>query len=326
MAYSILEVPTTSSLSSDLLVPSVPLADKNWFRTGGVARYFAEPTSAEEFQLVLTAAESLPISVIGEGANMLVSDEGFDGLIIRPQLKGIKRFTWDNTHDLIEAEAGVRFGDLITWCLENNLIGLEEFSGIPGTVGGSVYINIHYYEYLLSQFLVAAQVIERSTGIIKRVDSVWFNFGYNYSALHDSSHYLINASFKLKKVDATQAMHAKGRSEEMIRHRTKRYPSNYTCGSFFRNFTAQEVAHTKNQLIYVAYYLDKLGVKGELSVGDARVSHQHANMIVHTGKATTQDIITLARTMQELVYTEFGIIPQPECRFVGFKDYPLREV
>ncbi len=321
MAY-VLELPS-DHISTDLITPSVPLADKNWFRTGGAAQYFAEPRSAEEFQYILDAAQSLPVYVLGEGANMLISDEGFEGLILRPQLKAIRQLTWNDTHDLIEAEAGVRFGDLITWCLENNLIGLEEFSGIPGTVGGSVYINIHYYEYLLSEFLLSAQVIEKNTGKLKLVDNAWFKFGYNSSALHDGTHFLVNARFKLRKVDSATAMHAKGRSEEMIRHRTKRYPSAYTCGSFFRNFTAQEVAHTKNQLIYVAYYLDKLGVKGELSVGDARVSHQHANMIIHTGKATTNDIIALARTMQELVYSQFGIIPQPECRFVGFKEYPL---
>jgi UDP-N-acetylmuramate dehydrogenase len=322
MAYSLLEVPF-SYPSTDLLVPSVPLADKNWFHTGGTAQYFAEPRSAEEFQLILDAAGPMPLYVMGEGANMLISDEGFEGLILRPQLKAITRIACDSTHDLVEAQAGVRFGDLITWCLAHNLSGLEEFSGIPGTVGGSVYINIHYYEYLLSQFLVSAQVIEKKTGVLKHVDASWFKFGYNYSTLHEGTHYLVSACFKLRKIDAATTMYAQGRREEMIRHRMKRYPSTYTCGSFFRNFTPKEVVDTKNQLIYVAYYLDQLGLKGELSVGDARVSHQHANMIVHTGKATTQDIITLARTMQELVYNRFGIIPQPECRLVGFKEHPL---
>ena len=77
------------------------------------------------------------------------------------------------------------------------------------------------------------------------------------------------------------------------------------------------------KIIYVAYYLDKIGVKGHLRVGDAIVSHQHANMIVNQGNATSTDIITLARTMQELVQKEFGIIPQPECRLIGFKKNPL---
>ena len=76
-------------------------------------------------------------------------------------------------------------------------------------------------------------------------------------------------------------------------------------------------------MIFVAYYLDKIGVKGELSVGQATVSHQHANMLVNKGNATSSHIITLARTMQELVLEQFNIIPQPECQLIGFNEYPL---
>ena len=77
------------------------------------------------------------------------------------------------------------------------------------------------------------------------------------------------------------------------------------------------------KLIYVAYYLDKIGIKGALNVGGARVSHQHANMLVHDGTAKSADIIALARIMQEKVRDAYGIIPQPECRLIGFKEYPL---
>lgn len=76
-------------------------------------------------------------------------------------------------------------------------------------------------------------------------------------------------------------------------------------------------------MIYVAYYLDKIGVKGQLKVGDAIVSYQHANMLVNQGNATSADIVNLARTMQELVVKQFGITPQAECELVGFKEYPL---
>jgi len=176
---------------------------------------------------------------------------------------------------------------------------------------------------LLSRFLIHAQVIEKATGKLLTVGNDWFSFGYNTSKLHDKEHYLASATFKLKKVSTELAQHAKGRSEEMIRHRAQRYPTSHTCGSFFRNFSEDEVRNTNKKLIYVAYYLDKLGVKGELSVGDAIVSYQHANMIVNKGNAKTQDIIDLAKSMQRMVYTEFGIIPQPECRLIGFKEYPL---
>ena len=325
MSTIVLERVNPSSLGSSLLTPNVPLADKTWFKTGGAARYYAEPKTAQEFQEVLSAAlsQDLPIGIIGDGANMLISDDGFDGLIIRPRLSSIKRHDYDEQYVNVEAQAGVLFSDLIVWCLENNILGLEEFSGIPGTVGGSVFINIHYFEFLLSQYLVSAQVIEKKTGLLKVVDNEWFKFGYNTSRLHDGTHYLVGATFKLKKCSAEEAAHALGRSQEIIRHRAQRYPNSNTCGSFFRNFTPKEVEHTSKKLIYVAYYLDKLGIKGELSVGGAIVSYKHANMIVNSGTATSLDIVNLARTMQEMVKNQFGIIPQPECRFVGFKEYPL---
>lgn len=325
MSNRLVQTGSSHILKLPSLKTAEPLADKNWFRTGGPALLFAEPTDEQTFQDVVSYARSveLPTYLIGEGANLLVSDEGFNGLLIRPQLTKIKRIPYDETYDLVQADAGVTFSNLITWCLDSNLIGLEEFSGIPGTVGGSVFINIHYFEHLLSTFLVNAQIITKNDALLHTVDNAWFKFGYNYSTLHEQTAYLVHATFKVKKVDTPTAFHAQGRSEEIIRHRLKRYPHAFTCGSFFRNFYAPEVAHLDKKLIYIAYYLDKIGVKGELSVGGAHVSYQHANMIVNDGTATTADIIALARLMQAMVQEQFGLLPQPECRLLGFTDYPL---
>lgn len=321
-----IEQPLTSSCHSvGSIRQGVSLRDKNWFKTGGLARWYSAPATPQEFQQALDFANSnkLEVFILGEGANILMSDDGFDGLVIKPNLTAIAVHDIDNNHAFVEAQAGVSFPDLIAYCLTHQLVGLEEFSGIPGNVGGSVFINIHYFEFLLSHFLTHAQVINRHTGIISTVENTWFNFGYNFSTLHAQEHYLISATFKLKKVSVLDVAYARGRSAEIIRHRSKRYPQSGTCGSFFRNFNDAEVAATPNKLTFVAYYLDKLGVKGQLCVGDAIVSHQHANMIVNRGNATSHDIIALARTMQELVYNNFGITPQPECQLIGFKHYPL---
>lgn len=304
---------------------NISLSDKNWFRTGGNAKFFCEPSTALEFQQALHFANlhNLETFILGEGANILISDDGFDGLVIRPKLKDITIVTQDTQEATIQAGAGVRFHDLITFCLDNNLTNLEEFSGIPGNVGGCVYINIHYYEFLLAQFLTKAQVIHHKTGEIFTVNPEWFNFGYDQSKLLDKEYYLINATFKLKVVTPLEAAYAKGRHIEIIRHRERRYPTKGTCGSFFRNFHQEEVANTAKKLIYVAYYLDKIGVKGELTVGDATVSHQHANMLINKGNATSTDLINLASQMQNMVYEKFGIKPHAECQLVGFKNNPL---
>ncbi len=321
-----LELIEPSLLPSNIQI-NVPLHDKNWFSTGGTAAFFSEPTHIHEFQSALSFGQqyNLPIFLLGQGANILISDQGFNGLVIRPHLKNVEFFDGDKDYLLVKAGAGITIADLINTCLDNNLSGLEEFSGIPGTVGGSVFINLHYFQFLLSHFLVSAEVIEKETGIIKHVDNGWFNFGYNDSTLQSDQYYLVSATFKVKKITQLEAAFARGRSVEIIRHRASRYPTSGTCGSFFRNFYEHEVSLMSNgkKLIYVAYYLDKIGVKGVLTYGDAIVSYQHANMIVNKGNATSADIISLARTMQQRVYEQFGILPQPECRLIGFKEYPL---
>lgn len=305
----------------------VSLADKNWFATGGPARFFAAPKTATSFQEAVQFAKlyNLDLFLLGKGANILIADEGFDGLIIQPQLTDINIVKENDTHTWVQAGAGVSLDVLINWCLHNHIIGLEEFSGIPGTVGGAVYINLHYFEFLLQHFLSTAEVIDAQTGCIETVHNEWFSFGYDYSKLHERNHYLATATFKLTKVSSEQAAFAKGRSVEIIRHRARRYPQKNTCGSFFRNFHEDEVNLIINgkKMIYVAYYLDKLGVKGALHSGGAQVSSQHANMIVNNGTATSNDIITLARIMQEMVLKEFGIVPQAECQLLGFNNKKL---
>lgn len=301
---------------------NVPLNDKNWFKTGGNSKYFCQPTTETEFQEALTFAQtnSLDVFVLGKGANILISDDGFDGLTINPKIKELHI-----EDEMVTAGAGVEIQELIDFCLENNFIGLEEFSCIPGTVGGSVFINIHYFDYFLSHFLIKAKIINKISGETSIVDKNWFNFGYDQSKLHERQHYLFNATFLLKKVDKLKTEYAKGRRDEIIRHRIRRYPTSNTCGSFFRNFHENEITLEINgkKLPYIAYYLDKIGIKGDLRVGNAIVSSKHANMIETLPGCTSSDVINLAKKMQELVFEKFGIVPQPECVLVGFKENPF---
>lgn len=311
-----------------IIEKNISLRDKNWFQTGGNARFFAEPSNAQEFCDALTYARDnqLELFTLGQGANILIADEGFDGLVIRPRLRSIEIQTGDNAIVYVTAGAGLTMDSLIEWCLERGIFGLEEFSGIPGTVGGSTYMNLHYYQFALDQFLDRAEIINADDGTQKIVDKSWFNFGYDHSALQQKKYYLLNATFKLtQNHDPIAIAHARGRRTEIVRHRVNRYPSKNTCGSFFRNFHEDEVFLTINnkKIIYVAYYLDRIGVKGTFSVGEAYVSHQHANMLVTKEGATSKDIIILARGLQQKVFDQFGIMPQPECQLIGFPEWPL---
>lgn len=305
---------------------NISLHDKNWFGTGGPARYYCAPQTAQEFVQALAFAQQQQLSLflLGLGANMLISDAGFAGLVIHPQLKNITHRI-EHGQALVTAGAGVTIQELVTYCLDHNVIGFEDFSGIPGTVGGSVFINIHYFKHAFSDFILEAQVIDHTTGTVTTVDKSWFNFGYDHSRLHDHTHYVVQTTFRLNVGSELEAAYARGRSDEIIRHRLAKYPRKGTCGCFFRNFHDNEVTLTSNgkKMTYASYYFDKLGIKGELCHGGACVSYQHANFIVNNGTATSQDIITVARTMQQLVKDRYGIMPQPECQLIGFKDYPL---
>jgi UDP-N-acetylmuramate dehydrogenase len=305
----------------------IPLSDKNWFKTGGPARFFCQPINQTELQYACQWANkhNQPLFILGEGANILISDQGFDGLVIQPHLITIELIDQNKDTVYVTIGAGLSMDQAIEWCLAHNIIGLEEFSGIPGTIGGSIYINLHYYQFLLEHFLHNAQILDIQTSKISTVSKEWFNFGYNQSKLQEKTHILLNATFTLKKVSDLAIAYARGRRTEIIRHRSARYPNKNTCGSFFRNFHEDEVTLISNgkKMIYVAYYLDKIGAKGTLQVGDAIVSYQHANMLVNKGNATSKDIIDLAFMMQQKVYEIFGIVPKPECQVIGFRDNPL---
>lgn len=302
----------------------VPLAPKTWFNIGGPARYFCTPTTLQEFKKACAFAheKKLPLFVLGEGANVLVNDAGFNGLVIHPQSSAPTI-----TENKVCVAAGTSMNTLIEYTLDHGLTGLEVFSGIPGTVGGSVYINLHYFEHFLSDFFESGTVINTTTGEIATHGKEWFAFGYNQSALMDQNYILIEATLSLNRSSLEEVAYARGRRFEIIRHRMSRYPKEFTCGSFFRNFTPDEVTIERDgrKMIYIAFYLDQIGVKGTEHVGNAWVSGLHANMLVNRGNATAQDIVTLARKLQEKVYKHFGILPQPECIFVGFTQYPLLE-
>jgi len=310
-----------------MILTDIPLHDKNWFKTGGCARFYCEPVTGQQFSDALQYAQkhALAVFILGQGANILINDDGFDGMVIKPCINTIDIISANDSHVLVKAGSGTTMPALIDFCLDNHILGLEEFSGIPGTVGGSVYINLHYFDFLLAQFLLSAEIIHKKTGVIRTVDASWFNFGYDDSELQKKDYFLVSATFTLKRATATETAFARGRKAEIIRHRAHRYPQASTCGSFFRNFLPHEVSLEINQkkIIFVAYYLDKIGIKGTLRHGNALVSHQHANMIINTGNATSADILAVASEMQRLVQKQYGILPQPECQLVGFAEYPL---
>jgi len=308
---------------------NISLKKYNWFELGGLANYFANPKNHEDLQSVITFSheKNLPIKILGLGANVLISDSGYSGIIMRLYNSNISHYYINDETGILKADAGCTIEELIDYCLNTAfLFGLEEFSGIPSTVGGALFINLHYYSFLISQFIYNADIYDIATKKIITVTADWFEFGYDTSKVKSNNNYIIlSASFLLNRNTPLYAEYAKGRNVEIIRHRHNRYPYQKTCGCFFQNISLEEapINNTGKKILAAAYYLDKIGVKGELKINDSSVSFRHANMIIHNGEGTAEDVIRIARIMQKKVYDQYGILLTPECELIGFNSYPL---
>lgn len=307
----------------------IDLAQYNWFGVGGRARYFAVPRDEKEFQAVISFSRTmgLLIKVIGLGANILISDHGFDGVIVKLPDDTLEYEYKDEKEGFLTIGAGVSLEKAIFYSLNEALLfGLEEFSGIPSSIGGAVFINLHYYEFLIERFVYSALVYHSETNTISTVDREWFEFGYDLSKIKKESRYIVlQVTFLLKRGDALQGAFAKGRSIEIIRHRQNRYPYQRTCGCFFKNFSKEDIPFEieGKKIGAASYYLDRAGARNNLRINHCFVSSQHANMITHDGQGNATDIIALARLMQKMVYEKFQLLLEPECELIGFSSYPL---
>lgn len=314
-----------------LVGEQVDLKQYNWFGLGGLARYFSEPKTLGELTEVISWSknQSLVIRLLGQGANVLISDSGFNGLIIKLALFEMAHEDYDDEFVLLSASAGCSLESVISYMFDRaKCVGLEEFSGIPSSIGGALFINLHYFEFLISMFVLRATVYDIKNAEMKTVDREWFKFGYDDSIMkRDRNFILINATFKLKKADPVAVAFAQGRNVEIIRHRRSRYPSEKTCGCFFKNFSSEDQNVLLNgegkKILAAGYYIDQLGLKGTLSRGHSFISPKHANMITHDGEGTATEIIEIARTVQKEVFKAFRLYLEPECELIGFDNYPL---
>jgi len=297
------------------ILENVSLKPYTNFKIGGSARFFCEPKNTEEIidSFKFAKEKNLPAFILGNGANILVSDDGFPGLVIRQ--KNEKIFVDGNT---INAGSGTTIERLISTALEHNLVGLEDFSEIPSTVGGALYINLHYFGVFIGPLVKSALVLSKDTLKTEEVDQSWFRFGYDDSKLKsDKDYMLLEATFQLEKVDDYKKYEAIGKSKEIIRTRQHKYPSEPSVGSIFQNLNREKQHQHNLPTRSVAYLIDVCGLKGT-RVGDALLSPKHANMIVNVGEAKAADVLKLAEIIKQTVKERFEIDLKFEMELVGF--------
>ena len=279
----------------------VPMSRYTTLRVGGPADCMAEPSDAEELQTALELARrcDVPVTVVGNGSNLLVRDGGIRGLVIRFG----RAFSASSTEgETITTQGGILLSDLAQQALKAGLTGLEFASGIPGTLGGAVVMNAGAYGGEIAQVIESAEVL--SDGQILTLDREALGLSYRHSRMQDTGELVLSARFWLQKDDPAAI---KARMEDLRVRRQDKQPLNLpSAGSFFKRPVGA----------YAAQLIDEAGLKG-CRVGGAMVSEKHAGFLVNAGGATAADFLALMRQVQETVYKNSEFRLEPEVRIIG---------
>ena len=287
------------------------LAPYTTFRIGGPADLLYDATSAEDLaNAVLVAREvGVPYFVLGLGANILVGDKGFRGLVIRNVARRIE-FGGDGR---VWCESGVIVRDLIAESVRRGWSGLEHYVGIPSTVGGAVWQNLHFLSpaperertMFISEVFESAELLTEE-GERLTVDREYMAFGYDTSVLHRRRDVALAVAFRLEPGDPA-AMHRV--MQENLSWRGARHPwldIHPSAGSIFK----------KIEGVGAGRLIDQCGLKG-FRIGDAQISHIHANIMINLGQATARDVRALIAHAQQAVSDKFGQRLEPEIGFIG---------
>ncbi len=297
---------------------NIPLSHFTTYRIGGPADLFVSPKNRAELIEALSYVRdhAIPYFILGTGANILVSDAGFRGLVIRNLYNHLSVSMLQPTETArvhwLRAGSGATIDRAIHVTRQHELSGLEHFAGIPSTVGGALWQNLHFLNpdrtetVYIGNLLHHAYVMNMKTGEMNYYRQEDFAFGYDTSVLHQKSAVVIDAVFQLQPLPFEVLMR---RMRENITWREERHPPLATvpsCGSVFK----------KIQGIGAGRLIDECGLKG-FRIGDAMVSPQHANFIINLGNATAADVIRVIRHVQHVVREEKGYALEPEISFVG---------
>jgi len=300
------------TLGSGRVERDVPLAPLTTFRIGGPADLFVRASTADELAGAVTVARALgiPWFLLGRGANILIGDKGFRGLVIHSEIDGI-----DVLEDSrVRAGAGVQiFPDLIDATVARGLGGLHHFVGIPSTVGGALWQNLHFLSpaparertVFVDEVLESAEILTEE-GERTVVDVDYFDFGYDQSILHHRADIVLNATFHLQPTPTDELRRV---MRENLEWRDERHPDLwlYPCaGSIFQ----------KIEGIGAGRLIDQCGLKGHTH-GGAGIFHKHANIVVNLGGATAADVRHLIDLAQTTVARETGYELVPEISFIG---------
>ena len=312
------------SLGRERLKFDEPLSKHTYFKLGGPADLLYEAKTIDELISSVQSAilYKVPYLIIGGGSNILVSDSGFRGLVIKNktlsiQLKGfaggVEKGKLDLKEAIVQADSGVPANLLIRYTLDQGLAGLENMLGLPGTVGGAVYNNSHHLNKLWGDHIIEVQALDLE-GKIKKYTQKECQFDYDYSIFHKTKEVILSASFQLKREDKDILWAI---ANEAVKRRASTQPLGIpSSGCMFKNIPLADQMRLGLSTQSIGYLIDKVGLKG-LQIGGASVSQIHANFIVNDGTATSQDVFDLVILIKSKIKEKFGVDLVEEVIIIG---------
>lgn len=276
-----------------------PMKNHTSFGLGGNTEYYCLPQSPKTLVLICDLAKTykIPCRIIGNGSNLLVSDKGFNGLIVGTSK--LKHVLFENNY--VRTACGTTLNELINECKTMNLSGIERLYGIPATVGGAICMNASAYGTAISDCIKKVYTVKN--GMLKTYGKDECEFGYRKSIFQRKKEIIISAVFQLK----TESGEVISKTvSEVLAKRRNLQPSGRSCGSVFLNGTDYKAAEL----------IEKAGLKGAKK-GGAAVSEKHSNFIVVDKNASSQDVYSLIKTVKEKVKKTFDITLAEEVEYLG---------
>ncbi len=282
------------------IIENEPLKNHTTFRIGGNARYFISPACAEEIIFILDEAEKYGIKtfVIGNGSNLLINDSGFDGAVIYIGEKMSKiELCTDGT---VKAQSGALLVRVCRFALENSLSKMERLYGIPGSVGGCLFMNAGAYGSEMKDVVISAEYID-SDKKIRSVSAEDMALSYRHSMFSDENFIITSVTFRLEKADRDLI---KSEMDLYMNKRKEKQPLEYpSAGSVFK----------RPEGYFAAALIEECSLKGR-RVGDAAVSEKHSGFIINLGYATQKDVLSLIEICRDTVFEKTGVKLETEIK------------
>lgn len=292
-------------ISKEKIKQNEPMKEHTSLKIGGPADFFIKVNCIEELKNILQFSKNnkIPLTIIGNGSNLLVKDKGIRGIVLKVELKNIQIKNVDQRNVEITVGNGIQMGFLAQKLLKEEITGFEELSGIPGTIGGTVIMNAGAHGKEMKDIVAEVTTIDYD-GNIHVFTNEQSQFAYRHSKFIEEKYIILQVKILLEKGKKEDI---KSKMDEYAKYRKEKQPIEYpSAGSTFKRGTD----------FITAKLIDEAGLKG-YSIGGAKISEKHAGFVINTDNATAQDVLDLVKYVKDTIYKKFGKEIELEIKILG---------